>query len=380
MSNPQDSKAHTSQSSIPEHGASARINGITSTIQALAQDRSMNLLVTVFIIVAAGLFIALPDFRTAANLNSMALQISDLGIMALAMTVSMIAAGIDLSVVAVANLSGIIGIRVMESMGGVESSPTVALIGVLVMLSAGTLLGLINGMLVGLLRIPPILATLATMTLWGGVGTAATNGVSISGASRSLTDLGNIAIFSIPVPTLVFILAVILVWLFLAHTPTGVKTYLYGSNAKASLFSGVNNATLMIKVYTFCGLLSSLAGVVILMRTLSASPTYGSSYVLLAILVAVLGGVSVTGGSGRVTGVVVSLITLQMLSTGFNMLLVGHGNSNFFKSFAWGLFLLLIVWLGYMQDHGFGFRLLHRAAQGTPRNPSPTPGTKAEQS
>jgi ribose/xylose/arabinose/galactoside ABC-type transport system permease subunit len=96
-------------------------------------------------------------------------------------------------------------------------------------------------------------------------------------------------------------------------------------------------------VYTSCGLLASVAGLINLARTNSASPAYGSSYLLLTILIAVLGGVSVAGGSGRVAGVVLALITLQMLSTGFNMILIGTGNSNFFKSFAWGLLLLAVV-------------------------------------
>jgi simple sugar transport system permease protein len=274
----------------------------------------------------------------------MALQISDLGVLSLAMMLAMVLAGIDLSVIAVANLSSILAALAMSACATAKMADGLTtVVGVLVGLLAGIAAGMINGFVIGYLRVPPILATLATMTLWGGAATVLTNGVSIPSDSVALQTLGTQAVALVPVPTLILIICVIAVWIMLSRTPLGVKAYLLGANSRASLFSGVNNGKVTVAVYTASGSLAGVAGLINLARTTSANPSYGSSYLLLTILIAVLGGVSVTGGSGRVAGVVLALVTLQMLSTGFNMILVGTGNSNFFKNFAWGLLLLAVV-------------------------------------
>jgi simple sugar transport system permease protein len=309
-------------------------------------DGHLRILISIFVVIALVLSVVEPNFRQTANLTSMALQVSDLGVLTLAMTLAMVVAGIDLSVVAVANLAAVIGTSVMQAMGGQNAGPGAAAVGALVMLAVGVLAGLGNGALIGYLRVPPILATLATMTLWSGTATALTGGVSLSGVPTSLANLGSLALAGVPVPVIILIAVIVLVWLLLNHTPLGLKSYLLGANYRASLFSGVDNARVGLTVYTTSGLLAAVAGLISVMRTYSASPSYGSSYVLLAILIAVLGGVPVNGGSGRVSGVVLALVTLQMLAAGFNMLLVGHGNSNFFENFAWGLLLLIVVSAG----------------------------------
>jgi simple sugar transport system permease protein len=306
-------------------------------------DVHLRVLVVVFVLVFAAFSAWDPaTFLQMPNFTSMALQISDLGVLSLAMALAMILAGIDLSVVAVANLSAILAVHATAAVspGGGGAG---TLVGVVAALAAGAAAGMINGVLIGHLRVPPILATLATMTLWGGVATVISNGTSISGNSAPMQQLGTLAIALIPVPTIILIACIVAVWALLNHTPLGVKAYLLGANPRASLFSGVNNARVTMAIYTSCGLLAGVAGLINLARTNSASPSYGSSYILLTILIAVLGGVSVAGGSGRVAGVVLALVTLQMLSTGFNMILVGTGDSNFFKSFAWGLLLLAVV-------------------------------------
>jgi simple sugar transport system permease protein len=110
------------------------------------------------------------------------------------------------------------------------------------------------------------------------------------------------------------------------------------------------------------GVLASIAGIINLARTDSANPSYGASYVLLTILIAVLGGISVSGGSGRVAGVVLALVSLQMLSTGFNMILVNTGDSNFFKNFAWGVLLLVVVSLSRVSFGRIRRRRVDRSA------------------
>jgi simple sugar transport system permease protein len=304
----------------------------------------------------------------------MALQISDLGVLSLAMMLTMVLAGIDLSVVAVANLAAVISAVVMRSAtsGGVPDAVSTVL-GIAVAVVVGLVAGAINGLIIGYLRVPPILATLATMTLWGGVATVITNGVSISGATVTLQALGGQAIAGIPVTVVVLILCIVATWVVLNHTPLGTKVYLVGANSRAAWFSGVNNKRVTLSVYSMSGVLASIAGLINLARTDSANPSYGASYVLLTILIAVLGGISVSGGSGRVSGVVLALVSLQMLSTGFNMILVNTGDSNFFKNFAWGLLLLMVVSLSRVSFRRLRRRRSDRPAQQDGETAQPQP-------
>ena len=304
-------------------------------------DRHIRLLIGVvlgvFIILAA---LKQGTFLSGRNFTSMALQISDLGILTLAMMLAMVIGGIDLSVSAVANLSAIAAAIAMAQL---EGNPAALVIGLLVALVVGLVCGVINGVLVGYLGVPAILATLATLTLFGGIATVLSGGVSLYGFPEELAAVGSAAVAYVPVPTIILIVVIIAVWVLLNRTPLGTTMYLLGANPKASLFSGVRNGRVVLLTHIVCSLLAAIAGIVVMARTDAANPNYGSSYVLVTILIVVLGGVAVTGGSGRVSGVVLALIALQMLSTGLNMLLVGLGDSNFFRDFAWGALLLLVI-------------------------------------
>lgn len=334
--------------------------------------------VRVLIVVFVTIFVVLSvwegaNFLRAANFSSMALQISDLGVLSLAMTLAMLLAGIDLSVVAVANLAAVVSAVAMRSAASAGVPDAVStLLGIAVALVVGLIAGGINGLIIGYLRVPPILATLATMTLWGGVATVITNGVSVSGATATLQAIGGQAIAGIPVTVVVLVLCIVAAWVVLNHTPLGTKIYLLGANSRAAWFSGVNNRRVTLSVYSMSGVLASIAGIINLARTDSANPSYGASYVLLTILIAVLGGISVSGGSGRVAGVVLALVSLQMLSTGFNMILVNTGDSNFFKNFAWGVLLLVVVSLSRVS---FG-RIRRRRAERSPRPDASTAPTE----
>jgi len=200
-------------------------------------DVHLRVLIVVFLVVLGGLCAWEPaTFLQPANFTSMALQISDLGVLSLAMMLAMVLAGIDLSVIAVANLSSILAALAMSACATAKMADGLTtMVGVLVGLLAGIAAGMINGFVIGYLRVPPILATLATMTLWGGAATVLTNGVSIPSDSVALQTLGTQAVALVPVPTLILIICVIAVWIMLSRTPLGVKTYLLGANSRASL-------------------------------------------------------------------------------------------------------------------------------------------------
>ena len=207
----------------------------------------------------------------------------------------------------------------------------------------GFLCGLLNGFLIGYVRVPAILATLSTMSLYMGIAFGITGGTTISGYPEAVVYLGNGQLFGVPVPLLIFIGALLVVWFLLNRTTFGFKIYMLGTNPVAAAFSGVNNRRVILMTHIWVSLLAAIAGMVALARTNSANADYGVSYILQTILVAVLGGVAVSGGHGNVWGIALALITLQFLSTGFNMLLVRHGGSNFFSDFAWGVLLLAVM-------------------------------------
>ena len=330
----------------PEQQRESTLLHRVRSLRLWPKDRHIGLLLAVVLITFVSLSTLRPDtFASGRNLTSMALQVSDLGVLALAMMLAMIIGGIDLSITATANLSAISSALVMAHLtaSAVPGGPT-TMIGVTVALGVGLLCGIVNGLLVGYAGVPAILATLATLTLFSGFATVLTGGVSIYGFPDELTAFGTAGIAYIPLPTLLFAVVAVVVFLLLTRTPLGLRMYLVGANPRATAFSGVRNGRVVLSTYIATGLLSAIAGVIVMARTDSANPNYGSSYILVTILVVVLGGVSVAGGSGRVSGVVIAVILLQLLSTGLNMLLVGvTSGSNFVRDLAWGAVLLIVL-------------------------------------
>jgi simple sugar transport system permease protein len=317
---------------------------------------------SLFLLLLAALIFALMSlamprqFLTIANLESMAFQMSEVGILTVAMALAMLIGGIDLSITATANLSAIAAglVMVYLSSPGFPSAPVLLAVGggLLAAMAVGLVCGLVNGLLIGRIGVPAILATLGTLTLYTGLAYGVTKGRAVHGVPSQVLFLGIGRFLGIPLPLIVFVIVLAVVSVALNHTAYGFKVYLLGSNATAARFSGIDNSGIILKTHLIAGLLSALTGIVTLARTNSAHADYGGSYVLLTILVAVLGGVAVSGGSGRLAGVTLALITLQMLSTGFNMLLLRFSGSNFFRDFAWGFLLLFVMVFAQFSGRG----------------------------
>ena len=318
-------------------------------------DNHVLLLLGIVVVVFLAMSLARPTmFPTAGNVSSMAFQVSEIGILTLGMMLAMLIGGIDLSVNATANLAAIAaGLLLSHFMPADAGGGAVVYIvlAFAVALATGALCGFFNGVLIAYVEAPAILATLTTMTIYTGLAFGITSGTSISGFAAPVLFLGNGYLLGIPMPLVVLTLCVLLVWFLLSRTTFGFKLYMLGSNPTAAEFSGINNRRVILITHVLTGMLSATAGFVALTRTNSANPEYGGSYILMTILIAVLGGVSVYGGHGKVWGVVLALAALQLLSTGFNMLLVRHGGSNFFRDFAWGLLLLLVMTATFLLDH-----------------------------
>ena len=208
------------------------------------------------------------------------------------------------------------------------------------------LCGFLNAALVAKLGLAPMLATLGTSNLFTGFGIVLSKGSAVTGFPASFQTIGGGSILGIPVPMILFVIAIAGMAFILNRTKYGFNLYMYGTNPTASFFSGVNNTRVVLTTYTLSGLVSSVAGILMVSRINTAKADYGSSYGLQALLIAVLGGINPSGGSGRSIGLLLSIVTLQIISSGFNLM---HVNS-FIKDLTWGALLLVVMVWNYAQQ------------------------------
>ncbi len=295
------------------------------------------------IVLVTGALLAGANFIDSYNLQIMAAQVPELGLLALGVTLAMISGngGIDLSGIALANLSGIVSFLVVRALVVPGDDPLLfswTFAGVAI--AVGLVGGLLNGIVIAFAGLTPLIATLGTQLLFTGVAVWLTNGSALSlGYIPPLDSFGNLPVLGVPLCFTLFLVVAALIAYVLRYTPFGVKLMLLGSNAKAAHYGGIPARRMIVITYTICGILASIAGVVIASRNLSVKWDYGSSYVLIAILIAVLGGVKPEGGYGKVLCVLLAATALQILSSLFNFL----GISNFFRDLAWGVLLLALL-------------------------------------
>lgn len=259
-------------------------------------------------------------FLNPVNLQNIGIGAPEIGLISLAMMIAMLTGGIDLSVVAIANASAITVSSLYTAVSvssGAGTAEAMALPIILAGVAVGALLGAVNGVLVSVVGITPILTTLGTMQLFNGLALVWTGGVTISGAPSVLTAIGKTTLVGIPLLFVILIVAAVLLAIVVDRTPIGRKIQLQGANPVAARYSGISSRSTLMLTYIVSGLLAALAGLVFLSRNPSASTDYGSSYVLLAIVIAVLGGTNPNGGFATVLGVVLATLTLQVVSSGF---------------------------------------------------------------
>jgi simple sugar transport system permease protein len=296
------------------------------------------------VLVIAVISILLPaKFLTLRNFQSMTSIIPELGLLSLAMTISIITGGIDLSIVSITNLCGVVMALILTKMGMAEDAATSTSLVILFAIVTGLLLsmvcGLLNGFLISFFGVPPILATLGTQGLFLGIAVVITTGHGIFGFPEPFLFIGNGQLSVFPMPFIIFVVCTIAVALFLAKTRLGISMYILGSNPIASRFSGIDNEKVIIKTYLITGLLAGVASVIMISRVNSMRPGYGYAYLLQAVLIAMLAGVDPSGGYGKIIGVIMAIIILQTLQSGFNILAL----SPFFRKFIWGVMLLLAM-------------------------------------
>jgi len=315
----------------------------------LLSDRKLTQLIVVALFVFVLFSILAPDlFLTPRNFVSMAFQVPEIALLALGVMLAMLTAGIDLSVVSISNLAALSTSYLLVTQVG-EGGGNVyfwIVVSILIGMFVGLLAGFANGAIIAGIGVTPILATLATLTLYNGIAVGLRNGKSITGLPEEFVAIGNGSLFGVPMPMVILLVAAIGVAIYINRTGIGMQSVLVGANETAANYSAIGVKKVLYMTYTLSGGLSALAGLVIASRSASANPDYGASYVLLAIVIVVLGGVNPYGGFGTVTGVILATVVLQMVASGFNALRF----SQFFYQLAQGFVLIAVMVLNTYLD------------------------------
>lgn len=304
------------------------------------------LVVVLFVLLSV---LAPSSYPTTRNITSMAAQMAPIGILALCVALTFLIGGIDLSIVAVANAAAIAAARTMGTLEPQMGLAPALLVGVVVALTVGVVAGVINGTLISYLRVHPIPITLGTLGLFAGISTGVTGGSTVYGTG-SLTFLGRGTLAGIPVAFLLFALLVAALALITTKTRFGFRMYALGASEKVSRFARMDVERAQVVTYIVSGVLASVAGLVMFAGTNAANPSFGSSFLIQAILVAVLSGVDTYGGRGRIALVILAVAAMQQVQTGINMALGRWSGANFAAEFGWGV--LLIAVLGLSQRLG----------------------------
>jgi len=305
----------------------------------------------VFLFVFALMSFLTPSrFLRGENIQSMAFQLPELGIFSLAMMITLLSGGLNLSVITTANLSSLMAALIFTHIYKPDLGGGAAVLVIIFAISAtlitSLVLGLLNGFLIAIVGVSPILATLGTMTLYDGIAIAITKGYVLSDFPDGFQFFGTGRLGGVPFALLIFGLCAFFIALLLNRKPFGYATYMLGSNEKATKFSGINVRRMILKTYLISGLLSGVAAIVMAARFNSANAGYGSSYLLITVLIAVLGGVDPFGGFGKVSGLIMALVILQIISSGLNLL----GVTAFVTLSLWGFILILVMGINRIVD------------------------------
>jgi simple sugar transport system permease protein/ribose transport system permease protein len=306
-------------------------------------------LVLIALVVVFSLLLGDKLFSVGA-LQSMAFQLPELGILSLAMMVTLLSGGLNLSIIATANLCALAMAWVLTThAAGAEGFMWVGwqAIALLAGLAVGAIIGLINGFVIAYLGVSPILATLGTMTMCKGLSIGLTRGNVISGFPDPIVFLGNGTLMGVPVALLIFLALSAPMAVGLNKSPFGHKIYMIGSNERATRYSGVNTKRVLLGVYLLSSLLATVAALVMMARFNSANAAYGESYLLVTILAAVLGGVDPFGGFGKVGGLLMALVLLQVISSAFNLL----NFSPFLTVAIWGALIIGVTALSVLLEN-----------------------------
>lgn len=280
-----------------------------------------------------------PNFLTFSNLSNIGRQIAAIAIVSCGMTIIIISAGIDLSPGPVVALISITTAAVLLKVGIFPA--------IIAGISVGVAFGLIIGILIAVVRIPPFIVTLGFLSIARGMALTFTNGVPIFNLrSPEYEFLGKGTILNIPVSVLVALLCFVVTHLLLTRTRLGVYAYAIGGNEEASVMTGVPVTLYKILIYTFAGLMTGIAGVLLGARVNSGQPLLGTGLELQSIAAVVIGGTSLFGGRGNVIGTFFGVLLIGILSNGLNLLSV----STFVQQIVIGAVIIISVTISVLRE------------------------------
>lgn len=288
---------------------------------------------TVLIVLVIFFSITTSAFLRTENLLNVTRQVAMLGISAVGMSFVILTAGIDLSVGSLMSLTNIVCAKLMVEAG---VHPVLA---VFITLLMACVIGMVNGAIINLINIPPLITTLAMMTTLRGISYVLCSGYPIWGFPEKFRILGQGYVGIIPIPVIILIFIFILGWIILNKTTYGRYVYGIGGNEEASRLSGINVQRMKYLVYILCSFLTGVAGMIMLSRINTGQPKVGTGFELEVITSVVLGGISIFGGQGQLIGVFIGVLIMGVLSNGMIILNI----SAYYQLVTRGLVLLVAV-------------------------------------
>lgn len=286
----------------------------------------------VFVSVVIGMCIASPQFRTEANALNLLQQNAIIGIMACAMTFAIILGGFDLSVGATAALASVVGAEVMIETGSIA-------LGIFAALTAGLVVGLVNGFLIAFVGVNPFVSTLGTMTIVRGLVYVYTNATPIFGVPFSFTEVGLGRTLGIPNPFWIFLGVAVVLTFLLRQTLFGHYVYAIGGNLSAAKNMGIDVRRIRLSVYVTTAVCAAITGVILIGQTASGQPQGALNYELTAIAAVIVGGASLGGGQGSTVSTIIGVFLLGVVSNALNL----FGVSPFWQPVATGTILVVAV-------------------------------------
>lgn len=288
-----------------------------------------------------------PYFLQTRNMMNILQNVSLQGITAIGMTMVIITGGIDISVGGVMAMCAWIAASLMKS--GIAWP-----IAVILCLVIAAICGGINAFSIGIMKIPPMIATLAMMNMTRGMQTVLSRGKTLTGLPESFQFIGQGMIFNIiPLPAFIIILLYVFASWFMKNTITGRSIYAVGGNPEATRVAGIKNTRILFFAYISCAVFTTIAGLIFISRTNSAPSTLGNALEMKAIMAAVIGGTSVTfGGKGKIFGTFLGVIIVGLITNALDLM----GVSAYYQQFIQGLLVLIVVILEALKTMNYAKR------------------------
>lgn len=270
-------------------------------------------MVLILVLMVIVMTVVEPVFIKSANIINIFKQVAVIGTLAYGVTLIIITGGIDLSSGSVVALVGVVTASLAGPTGNIFIAMAVGLL-------VGAACGGVNGFILAKTGIPPFIVTLGMMTVARGLALTYSGGRPISDIAESFLYVGTGKVGFLPVPVLIFLLMGLITHIILRKTPFGKKIYAIGGNEQAAKVCGVNVKKSIIMIYTYAGIMSAVGGIILTARVSSGNPTAGLSYELDAIASAVIGGTSLTGGVGFISGTIIGALIIGVLNNGLTLI------------------------------------------------------------